>query len=81
MMKDTKAIKLVLWLLLTTLCIIVSPYIFYLADLERGYDATGGEVSIFLIPFLVWCIDETWSESKKSKKEVENFETNDCNSE
>ena len=70
--------KKTLWWVLTAICIVLSPYIFYLADLERGYNATGGEAVIFFIPFLVWCIDDTW---RVSKKGVVDFEVNDCNGE
>ena len=31
----------------------------YLATLERGYNAVGGEVFIFLIPFLICAIKDT----------------------
>ena len=53
-----------LWFLLTGFCIGISPTVFQLADLERGYDGTGGEIFIFLIPVLAWLIwggEKEWS--------------------
>jgi len=38
----------------------------YVATLDRGYEAIGGEGFIFLIPFFVWIIPEI----KKSIKEI-----------
>ena len=37
-----------------------------LATIERGYDAIGGEIFMFLIPFFVWIAPEI----KKSIKEI-----------
>ena len=37
-----------------------------LATIERGYNAIGGEIFMFLIPFFVWIAPET----KKSIKEI-----------
>lgn len=45
-----------LWFLLTGFCLGFAPTLFHIADLERGYSATGGEVFIFLIPVLAWLI-------------------------
>ena len=41
------------WVALFGICWGLSPLIFRLADLERGYDATGGEALIPLIPVIV----------------------------
>lgn len=38
------------------LCFGITPYMFHFADLERGYDATGGEIFIPLLPFVVQLI-------------------------
>ena len=39
-----------------------------LATVERGYNAIGGEMFMFLIPFFVWIAPEI----KKSIKEIKN---------
>lgn len=36
-----------------------APLWFHLADLERGYDATGGELLLMALPYLIWMIVET----------------------
>jgi hypothetical protein len=33
-----------------------TPYVFYLADLERGYDGIGGEILFPFVPLLVGVI-------------------------
>ena len=38
----------------------------YVATLDRGYEAIGGEMFMFLIPFFVWIAPEI----KKSTKEI-----------
>ena len=38
----------------------------YVATLDRGYEAIGGEMFVFLIPFFVWISPEI----KKSIKEI-----------
>lgn len=38
----------------------------HVANIERGYEAIGGEIFMFLIPFFVWVAPET----KKSIKEI-----------
>ena len=38
----------------------------YVATLDRGYEAIGGEIFMFLIPFFVWIAPEI----KKSIKEI-----------
>lgn len=40
----------------------------YVATLGRGYEAIGGEMFMFLIPFFVWIAPEI----KKSIKEIKN---------
>jgi len=42
----------------------ITPYVFELADLERGYNGTGGEIFIPLIPFLVYAIKDSVKEMK-----------------
>lgn len=41
-----------------------APLWFRLADLERGYDATGGELLLMALPYLIWLIVETIREMK-----------------
>lgn len=51
-MKPRKMLKLMI------VCILISPAVFHLADMERGYNATGGEIFIFLLPILAkWVMD------------------------
>lgn len=54
-----RKIKKCCWLIFIGLCIGITPYMFYLADLERGYNATGGEIFIPLLPLLVWAIKDS----------------------
>ena len=35
-------------------CLGITPYVFRIADDQRGYDATGGEMFVPLIPLLIW---------------------------
>jgi hypothetical protein len=37
---------------------------FRIADTQRGYDATGGEIFVPFIPFLVWAIKDSIKEMK-----------------
>ena len=41
---------------LTLLIIPFLPAIFKYADVQRGYDATGGEIFIPLFPLIIWLI-------------------------
>lgn len=38
------------------------PLWFWLADMERGYDATGGEALLAALPLLIWWLRDTWRE-------------------
>ena len=40
------------------MCWAITPLMFIAADIERGYDALGGEAAIPILPFLVWLISE-----------------------
>ena len=40
------------WVGFTAICWALTPLAFRLADLERGYDATGGEALIPLLPII-----------------------------
>lgn len=48
--------KLLFWTFVIGLSWGITPYMFHLADLERGYDATGGELFTPMLPLLVWMI-------------------------
>lgn len=59
------------WILKWSFVFVLSAVAFVglhkLATVERGYNAIGGEVFMFLIPFFVWIAPEI----KKSIKEIE----------
>ena len=57
-------IKQVCWWVFIGFCLGITPYMFYSADLERGYNATGGEIFIPLIPLLVWAMKDFIKEMK-----------------
>ena len=60
--------KKVLFWIFTGFCLGITPYIFHLANLERGYNAIGGEMFIPLIPLLVWLFHKTGKDFIKSMK-------------
>jgi hypothetical protein len=49
-------------------CFGITPFIFQIADLERGFNATGGEIFIPLIPFLLYSICKSTKEILKEGK-------------
>lgn len=49
-------VKAALWWFIVGFCIGITPYTFYVADLQRGYYTIGGEMFIPLIPFLAWAL-------------------------
>ena len=51
-----------LWGAFTGLCWAVTPSMFAYADLQRGYDATGGEMFIPLLPVFAWMFLKTIKE-------------------
>ena len=58
-----------------TVSIFVIAAVFALGDLERGYDALGGEVFVLALPFLVirwreWSIKKALEERNKKCKRV-----------
>lgn len=59
-----RKIKQVCWWVFIGFCLGITPYMFYSADLERGYNATGGEIFIPLIPLLVWVMKNSIKEMK-----------------
>jgi len=44
------------WLIFTLICFCITPVMFELAGMQRGYDAIGGEVLIPLFPMLLYGI-------------------------
>ncbi|MFL2104166.1 hypothetical protein [Desemzia sp. FAM 23991] len=66
-MKPTN--KQTLWSIFAATCIWVAPYIFEIADGSRGYDSTGGEIFIYVLPILVWLLDGTITDGKEELNE------------
>lgn len=60
------------------LSIMLIPLFFQVADLERGYNATGGEVFMIALPYLVlkwrvWTVEQTKkTRATKRLKQVQN---------
>ena len=40
----------------------------YFATLERGYEAVGGEIFVFAIPFLIWAVVDCVRDTRKALK-------------
>jgi hypothetical protein len=57
-----KEIKVGFWCAFTAFCWGITPYAFICADQERGYDATGGEIFIPLIPFILFALVKAFKE-------------------
>ncbi|AZK44797.1 hypothetical protein [Paenibacillus lentus] len=80
-MKNTKGkLKNACWWLFVGFCMGFTPYVFHLAEIERGYKAIGGEIFIPLIPFLVWAIKVSINDMKTITKEVMENEQKHTNS-
>jgi len=47
------------WVQCTAVFILLTPIVFHLAYLERGYSAIGGEVVFPFIPLIVWMFAKT----------------------
>ena len=58
--------KILKWLFVFVLSAVAFVGLHKLATVERGYNAIGGELFMFLIPFFVWVAPEI----KKSIKEI-----------
>lgn len=54
------------WFFVFALSVVAFVVLHKVATLERGYNAIGGEIFMFLIPFFVWMAPEI----KKSIKEI-----------
>ena len=46
--------------------VVFTPFVFYLANLERGYSATGGEVFLPFLPILLYALYQ----SEKERNDV-----------
>lgn len=55
------------WLIVLLVSVLLYKLCHYVATLDRGYEAFGGEMFMFLIPFFVWIAPEF----KKSLTEIE----------
>lgn len=54
------------WSVVLLASVMFYKFCHYIATLDRGYEAIGGEAFMFLIPFFVWVAPEI----KKSIKEI-----------
>lgn len=59
------------WWLFIGLCLGITPYMFRIADAQRGYDATGGEIFVPFIPLLVWMMKDVVKDIRAITGEVE----------
>jgi len=56
------------WVWLTMIFLLLTPFVFQLAYMERGYRAVGGEMFFPLIPFLIYATSKTFKEIKEVLK-------------
>jgi len=59
------------WWLFVGLCLGITPYMFRIADAQRGYDATGGEIFVPFIPLLVRMMKDVVKDIRAITGEVE----------
>jgi len=57
------------WFIFTVFFILITPLMFNLADLERGYNAIGGELFVPFIPLMTLAVKES---IKDMREDVEN---------
>lgn len=69
-----KKYKKRIWWAFCGFCFGLAPYIFQLADKQRGFNALGGELFIFVIPFLVKLVYDVTKDLFKAIRE----EANQC---
>ena len=48
------------------MCWSITPLAFILADIERGYDALGGEAFVPVLPFFVWLIEKAIEDDRRN---------------
>jgi len=70
-----RKIKQVCWWVFVGFCFGITPYMFRIADAQRGYDATGGEIFVPFIPLLVWTVKAVVKDIKNIVEEVESNDT------
>ena len=58
------------WVFVFVLSAVAFILLHKLATIERGYNAIGGEMFMFLIPFFVWVAPEIKKSIKESKDEL-----------
>lgn len=63
------------WWLFIGLCLGITPYMFWIADTQRGYDATGGEIFVPFIPLLGWMVKDMVKDIRAITGEVESNDT------
>lgn len=51
-------VKVAIWWMFCGFCFGITPHMFLVADLERGYNATGGEIFVPLIPFITFFLSK-----------------------
>jgi len=64
-----KKVKNALFWMFCGFCFGITPYIFHIADLERGYNATGGEIFIPLIPVLIILLSYSNKNQREERKQ------------
>lgn len=57
------------WIIIFAIFFAITPLMFHLADLERGYNATGGEMFVPMIPFLLYAVRSTVADLKEERKD------------
>ncbi|MPN11138.1 hypothetical protein SDC9_158439 [bioreactor metagenome] len=66
-----RKIKKCCWWIFIGLCIGLTPYVFHLADLERGYTSgVGGEIFFPLLPFVLKAIKDSIKDMNETMKGV-----------
>jgi len=62
--KRMRKVKQIIWWMFVGFCFGITPYIFKIADLQRGYNATGGELIVPFLPVFVWLFIDAINELK-----------------
>lgn len=68
-LKKTISKQKLAWFIFTIACLVAAPSIFEIADTNRGYDGTGGEIMIFMLPVLAWLAYTTIIDIKEEMNE------------
>lgn len=64
-MKNKKIKK---WGIIALITVVVSIVIHEYGIIERGYNAIGGEILLFIIPFFIWMISKDNKNNKYKKR-------------